>query len=66
MTPKEKASELFDFYYQCGDCPIGWAKDNSLKVVYEILKAVTNPDETYLMKHSINYWTEVKKEIEAL
>jgi hypothetical protein len=35
-------------------------------VVEEILKAVDNPDETYLMKHSVNYWGEVLEEINKI
>jgi hypothetical protein len=42
------------------------SKQCALIAVDEILKAVNNPDETYLMKHSVNYWTEVKQEIEKL
>jgi len=42
------------------------AKQCALIAVDEILKAVDNPDETYLMKHSVNYWKEVKQEIEKL
>ena len=77
MTPKEKAQELInkfikptikwnaingvDYYND-----INTAKKCALIAVDEILKAVDNPDETYLMKHSVNYWTEVKQEIEAL
>jgi hypothetical protein len=72
MTPKEKAQELVkkftahsyhnDNVQQCFD----HAKQCALIAVEEILKAVNNPDETYLMKDDVNYWTEVKKEIEAL
>jgi len=38
----------------------------ALVAVDEILKAVNNPDETYLMKYSVEYWSEVKSEIEKL
>jgi hypothetical protein len=72
MTPKEKAEELFQLYlpfveslgnikdikYRCKQC--------ALIAVDEILKAVDNPDETYLMKHSVEYWSQVKQEIENL
>jgi hypothetical protein len=65
MTPKEKAEELFDKYFEATN-NYYQAKQCALIAVHEILKAVDNPDETYLMKHSVNYWTEVKKEIEKL
>ena len=71
MTPKEKAQEIFDKYFD-EMLSFGFYLHNSqiirlsLIAVNEILKAVNNPDETYLMKHSVDYWTEVKKEIEAL
>ena len=71
MTPKEKAEELVRiFYYNIPNDEMGRdddaAKECALIAVDEILKAVDNPDETYLMKHSVNYWKEVKKEIENL
>ena len=71
MTPKEKAIELYNkFYMAIPSDEMGLSDEASkqcaLIAVDEILKAVDNPDETYLMKHSVNYWTEIKKEIEAL
>lgn len=75
MTPKEKAQELISKFVSISlsqyvdlvdGIRIRLAKECALIAVDEILKAVNNPDETYLMKHSVNYWTEVKKEIEAL
>jgi hypothetical protein len=74
MTPKEKAKELVD-KFKIGDVVTEklqvvnidiYSKLFALRAVDEILKAVNNPDETYLMKHSVNYWTEVKQEIEKL
>ena len=74
MTPKEKAKELVD-KFKIGDVVTEklqvvnidiYSKLFALRAVDEILKAVNNPDETYLMKHSVNYWTEVKQEIETL
>ncbi len=65
MTPKEKAFELIElFTFNCRECDN--SKISALIAVDEILKAVDNPDETYLIKHSVNYWIEVKKQIEAL
>jgi hypothetical protein len=69
MTPKEKAQELVDRFNQPDKTNYPYvhnAQQCALIAVDEILKAVNNPDETYLMKHSVNYWTEVKQEIEAL
>jgi hypothetical protein len=68
MTPKDKAIQLVeDFTFNCKECDYeAKAKQCALIAIYEILKAVNNEDEKYLMIHSVNYWTEVKKEIEAL
>jgi hypothetical protein len=69
MTPKEKAKQLHILFSNAiPSSKAEWyeSKQCALIAVEEILKAVNNPDETYLMKHSVNYWTEVKKEIEAL
>jgi hypothetical protein len=72
MTPKEKAKELYNKYWTLIAYKIEGSvgrlviKQCALIAVNEILKAVDNPDETYLMKHSVNYWTEVKQEIEKL
>jgi hypothetical protein len=68
MTPEIKAAQLvnkyFNFIYL--DLDYEQAKQCALIAVDEILKAVDNPDETYLMQDSVNYWKEVKKEIEVL
>jgi hypothetical protein len=68
MTPKEKALDLLEaMTFSCRECDYEIrAKYCAIRAVDEILKAVDNPDETYLMKHSINYWTEVKQEIEKI
>ena len=71
MTPKEKAEQLLDkMSTNNGDehhhCTYYVAKQCALIAVDEILKAVDNPDETYLMKHSVEYWSQVKQEIENL
>ena len=64
MTPKEKAIELVDKFNKPDTTHYPYvhnAQQCALIAVEEILKAVNNPDETYLMKHSVNYWTEVKQ-----
>ena len=66
MTPKEKANELVNKMLDFTDWHDEDAKQCAIIAVNEILKAVDNPDETYLMKHSVNYWTEVKQKIEKL
>jgi len=71
MTPKQKAEELFDkMCMNDGDefhhCTHYVAKQCSLIAVGEIIKAIDNPDETYLMKDDVNYWEEVKSEINNL
>jgi len=63
MTPKEKAEELVGLYYEVDGDSIydgitwGMAKECALICVDEIQK-VTN--------YEINYWEEVKQEIEKL
>ncbi len=72
MTAQEKAVELYNRYFDLGrDFTRGasmkeFSKLCALLAVDEILKAVDYPDETYLIKPSVNYWTEVKAEIEKL
>jgi hypothetical protein len=72
MTPKEKAKELFDFmlynngdeYHHCWDYV---AKNCALIAVDEILSlskiASLRRDEVYM---ELEYWIEVKQEIENL
>jgi hypothetical protein len=66
MTPFEKSLELMDKMSMINGHKNIFYKQCALIAVDEMLKAVNNPDETYLMKHYVNYWSEVKKEIEAL
>jgi len=63
MNPKEKAAYLV-VKYMSKVVSKNVAKECALVAVDEILKAVDNPDETYLMKHSVEYWQEVKEEIQ--
>lgn len=72
MEPKEKALELYNYYEQLGrDFTRGvsmkeFAKLCALKVVDEIINA--NPYEVNKtdMDSTIDYWQEVKQELEAL
>jgi len=72
MTPKEKAKELFNKYYQlCADSsyPYNMAKQCALIAVDEILKSVSVNKVLYLtdMTYQIyTYWSKVKDELELL
>jgi len=73
MTPKEKAEELFDYYYELifNQESEYWVGDTrkmivklSIKNVDEIIKAMRKgvPE----VEFGTGYWSEVKKEIEKL
>ena len=66
MSAKEKAKELVDnFTFMCKECDYDWnAKKCALIAVDEILKAV-NSDWSFMQKR-IDYWNEVKTEIQKL
>ena len=66
MTPKEKAKELVNKYYGYYTVHMSIAKKCALIAVDEILKAVDDPDETFLCKDGVDYWMQVKQEIEKL
>ena len=77
MTPKEKAQELiykfstpikvFDYLENCViHVDSSKAKGHALVAVDELIKShylLTNTNDT---SHSINYWKEVKQEIQNL
>lgn len=63
MTPKEKAIELWEKYFQLnydwdGATKDQWAKEGALIALDEILSSCGTAD--------IRYWQEVKKELESL
>ena len=60
MTPKEKAQELFNKYLEI-NYHYYQAKDCALIAVDEIIDNIVDDD-----KQVLNYWAEVKQEIEAL
>ena len=67
MTPKEKAEELVDKYWNLNDkwdnvTKHQWAKDSALIAVDEILKICVDS----LGLTELDYWQDVKEEIEAL
>ena len=82
MTPKEKAKELVDKYYNFGDQEFDYSKEFALIAVEEIIKERYFNNEHYKqnskLKYHIeielaerleatrNYWNEVKHEIEKL
>jgi hypothetical protein len=74
MTPKEKADELFDKYYS-----VKWhngkkvcsmskqaAKDCALIAVDEIINTHLLSEKDIFGTHPVDYWNEVKQEIEKL
>lgn len=68
MTPKEKAEELADKYWNLnydwdGVTKDEWAKEGALIAIDEILKVVSFYNDT---QAEITYWQEVKQEIEKL
>lgn len=72
MTTKEKAKELVDKYMFCHVSPVYLisAKEHSkqcaLLAADEIIKALHYADTAYDLLNEINYWQEVKQEIEKL
>jgi hypothetical protein len=63
MTPKEKAKDLFDKYWE--EIEIGYdnSKHCALIAVDEILKVLCTPHKN---ESEYMYWQEVKQEIEKL
>ena len=73
MTPKEKAKDLFDKFnkgeYLFHQVDIFGAIEASIIAVDEIIDELTNwtgGSNNEWDKQRINYWLEVKKEIEKL
>ena len=69
MTPKEKSKELIDkFTFQCKECDYNWnAKQCALIAANEIILANphSNPFNTNVYS-TLDYWQEVKQEIQKL
>lgn len=63
MTPKEKAKELVEsMAFSCRECDYETkAKQCALIAVNEIIDNIVDDD-----KQVLNYWAEVKQEIEKL
>lgn len=81
MTPKEKAHELIDIYYNFGDQEFDYSKEFSLIAVDEIVKSKSlkylfteeqiysmeaTSDDRWIYDTFMEYWEEVKQEIEKL
>ena len=71
MTPKEKAKELVDkmlLDWGCNECHNHWAKDCALIAVDELLNISLTFSEFggVMTNNTIEYWAEVKQEIEKL
>lgn len=65
MTPKEKAIELFDKFDDITNSTLCAAKRCALIAVDEITEALENEENVYLLDSSyIDFWNEVKQEIE--
>jgi hypothetical protein len=68
MTPKEKAQELYNKMYALDECDYmskHLAKATALIAVDEIIKQ-TNYCFVRCADNSVDYWQEVKQEIEKL
>ena len=74
MTPKEKAQELVDKYYNFGDQEFDYSKEFALIAVDEILKlnhpiviVYTETSDNLIEQYTQEYyWNEVKHEIKKL
>jgi hypothetical protein len=66
MTPQEKAKELVNKYLQVYDGRLPIAKQCALIAVDEILSELTEIPYGLEYLNRLNYWLEVKQEIEKL
>ena len=64
MKPKEKAVDLVNKYLQIYDGKVNISKLCALISVNEILEFIDNSD--FINLFWLNYWLEVKQEIENL
>ena len=65
MTPKEKAVDIFYKYFEATNNHY-IAKECALKAVDEILNELTEIPYGLEYLNRLNYWLEVKQEIEKL
>jgi hypothetical protein len=72
MTPKEKAKELYNKFYNTSSHPHhvesrkNNAKQCALIAVDEIINTHLLSEKNIFGIHPVDYWQEVKQEIEAL
>jgi hypothetical protein len=71
MTIKEKARELFDFFYADGDHHENTAKRYAIKVIDELLKYGNlynnhNYPKDVKIEDTVYYWIAIKQELEEL
>jgi hypothetical protein len=66
MTPKEKAQELVDKYYNFGDQEFDYSKEFALIAVDEILDVDCFDMSEEPFDNHIEYWNKVKQEIEKI
>jgi hypothetical protein len=67
MTPKEKADELivqFLTYEMENDNDFEYAVLNSITCVNNIIKTVKTLDDLHWQKDTLEFWTQVKLELE--
>jgi hypothetical protein len=72
MNPQEQANQYYKAAFDRWALELSYEKNHliaksiAVYLVEQILEAVDNPDETYLMKHSVNYWGEVLEEVNKI
>jgi hypothetical protein len=74
MTPKEKAKELVNKYLKASfgaieeyiPVPLSLAKQCALIAVDEIMEYLTTSEDVMVSNFALDYWKEVKQEIEKL
>ena len=66
MTPKDKAKELVDKYYNFGDQEFDYSKEFALIAVDELLNNFLSNRTTNYGKERYYFWQAVKQEIQKL
>ena len=72
MTPQQQANQYYKAAFDRWALELSYEKNHliaksiAVYLVEQILKTVDNPDETYLMKYSVNYWGEVLEEVNKI
>lgn len=67
MTPKEKAKDLFqNFWNNDGVYNLENTKETAIICANEILKIVSTLEDSYWQPNTLEFWEEVKQEIDKL